>query len=398
MGKEELKLQIDTTITNKTLAKSISPLNVGQNMKDIVDLISTQDLQSVLNTGYVAEADGGISSLQLFGDAPFSRYFSLQLNNGQTSPNDRLSIIRAYNNQSYLSNLHNTFSGTVGVFDGKIDITQYSLNGYTKLEFNNPLSISTLKFPSKSIAGNYTLATLDDITNTAQDLQSVINIGGVAEVPNKIVAYINQGDSDNKYTQFASFTDNGLSNYIQITKQGVSLYSSSLDAISYQNPQGSIKSLDGLISLTQFKGALNTNLYFNTPIANTNIVVPAKSTIGTYTLATTDQLRPYKVYTALISQSGTNAPTVIVLENTFDGAISWSRNAPGSYFGHLMGAFIENKTFFITTKQANGFGDGGDDIHMSRISDNVIQLITISQGSTTDNVINKASIEIRVYN
>lgn len=39
MSKILVKTQIDTDITNKTSAKSISPLNVGDNMKAVVDLI-----------------------------------------------------------------------------------------------------------------------------------------------------------------------------------------------------------------------------------------------------------------------------------------------------------------------------------------------------------------------
>jgi hypothetical protein len=39
MSKEQVKLQIDTDITGKTAVKSITPTNVGENMKDIVDLI-----------------------------------------------------------------------------------------------------------------------------------------------------------------------------------------------------------------------------------------------------------------------------------------------------------------------------------------------------------------------
>lgn len=39
MSKETVKTQIDTDITNKTTAKSISPSNVGSNMKAVVDLI-----------------------------------------------------------------------------------------------------------------------------------------------------------------------------------------------------------------------------------------------------------------------------------------------------------------------------------------------------------------------
>ena len=39
--------------------------------------------------------------------------------------------------------------------------------------------------------------------------------------------------------------------------------------------------------------------------------------------------RPYKVYTALLTQSGTNAPVATVLENTLGGEIVWSRINPG---------------------------------------------------------------------
>ena len=39
MSKETVKTQIDTDITNKTTSKSISPSNVGSNMKAVVDLI-----------------------------------------------------------------------------------------------------------------------------------------------------------------------------------------------------------------------------------------------------------------------------------------------------------------------------------------------------------------------
>lgn len=37
MTNTQLKTQIDTDITNKLISKSISPLNVGKNLKDIVD-------------------------------------------------------------------------------------------------------------------------------------------------------------------------------------------------------------------------------------------------------------------------------------------------------------------------------------------------------------------------
>ena len=39
----------------------------------------------------------------------------------------------------------------------------------------------------------------------------------------------------------------------------------------------------------------------------------------------------YLVYTALISQSGTDAPTATVLENTLGGTVVWTYNDVGNY-------------------------------------------------------------------
>ena len=56
-----------------------------------------------------------------------------------------------------------------------------------------------------------------------------------------------------------------------------------------------------------------------------------------------------KRYKALISQTGTDAPTAIVLENTLGGDIVWTRTGVGTYYGTLNGAFTENKTLTIAT-------------------------------------------------
>ena len=55
--------------------------------------------------------------------------------------------------------------------------------------------------------------------------------------------------------------------------------------------------------------------------------------------------RPYKVYTALLTQTGTNAPVATILENTV-GNIVWSYDSTGEYLGTLTGVFISDKTYF----------------------------------------------------
>ena len=46
-----------------------------------------------------------------------------------------------------------------------------------------------------------------------------------------------------------------------------------------------------------------------------------------------------KVYTALLTQTGTDAPVATVLENTLGGEVVWTRDDIGLYTGTLAGAF-----------------------------------------------------------
>lgn len=106
--------------------------------------------------------------------------------------------------------------------------------------------------------------------------------------------------------------------------------------------------------------------------------------------------RPYKVYTALVDQTGTNAPTVVVLENTLGGTIVWTRVAAGIYSGTLTGAFPLDKTFTIIG------GNYLSPLHFLRSVRNTDDIIGIivnnNAGTSVDNILKKTSLEIRVYN
>jgi len=54
-----------------------------------------------------------------------------------------------------------------------------------------------------------------------------------------------------------------------------------------------------------------------------------------------------KTYRALVSQSGTAAPTATVLENSLGGTVVWARGSAGTYTGTLTGAFTSAKTFIM---------------------------------------------------
>ena len=106
--------------------------------------------------------------------------------------------------------------------------------------------------------------------------------------------------------------------------------------------------------------------------------------------------RPYKVYTAILSQTGTGTPTATVLENTLGFTPTLSRTATGVYYVTSNGAFLEEKTVvFITTKSANlVLGATSKDVS----PDSII----ITQKSNVDNTptdtLVLVAIEIRIYN
>ena len=54
-----------------------------------------------------------------------------------------------------------------------------------------------------------------------------------------------------------------------------------------------------------------------------------------------------KIYMALLTQSGTDAPVATVLQNTLGGTVVWTYNGNGSYIATLSGAFPASKTWLI---------------------------------------------------
>ena len=52
-----------------------------------------------------------------------------------------------------------------------------------------------------------------------------------------------------------------------------------------------------------------------------------------------------KVYTALLSQTGTDVPTANILQNTLGDVPVWTRTSAGLYVATLAGAFGVNNTF-----------------------------------------------------
>jgi hypothetical protein len=144
-------------------------------------------------------------------------------------------------------------------------------------------------------------------------------------------------------------------------------------------------------SQLDLKADLASPVLTGTPTAPT-------ATAGTNTtqLATTAFVqaatRPYKSYVALISQSGTAAPTVVVLENQLSGPIVWTRTGAGQYTGTLTGAFTSNKTACLNNLTSSGF---------IGLKQTTVNTVTLSTGDLTntasDGLLTQNTIKIEVY-
>ncbi len=108
----------------------------------------------------------------------------------------------------------------------------------------------------------------------------------------------------------------------------------------------------------------------------------------------------YKVYTALLTQSGTASPVATVLENTLSGSVVWTRNAVGEYFGTLTGEFTSNKTVVFMQVGGGGGATWGFQFIAARLDDDRVYVVTQIGNSTSDysdDLLASSSIEIRVY-
>ncbi len=56
----------------------------------------------------------------------------------------------------------------------------------------------------------------------------------------------------------------------------------------------------------------------------------------------------YKVYTALLSQSGTDAPVANVLENTLGSEVVWTRSGVGAYEANITIQVFNEQNFYVS--------------------------------------------------
>ncbi len=136
--------------------------------------------------------------------------------------------------------------------------------------------------------------------------------------------------------------------------------------------------------------------------AHVNSTILLKKKSSSASAASAGGSASYLVYTALLTQSGTDAPVATVLENTLGGTVVWSYSDVGRYVGTLSGAFTSNKTAIFcnlgvdlsapVTVRMEGYRNNANTVE--------VRLYDPINDATSDDILgdNMTSIiEIRVY-
>jgi len=107
----------------------------------------------------------------------------------------------------------------------------------------------------------------------------------------------------------------------------------------------------------------------------------------------------YQVYTALLTQTGTDAPVATVLENTLGGTVVWTYNDEGNYTATATGLFTLNKTAVFVGTCFNGAQTNTLVCGSVNYDVNSFNLFSsrLETALATDELLLNTPIEIRVY-
>ena len=110
-----------------------------------------------------------------------------------------------------------------------------------------------------------------------------------------------------------------------------------------------------------------------------------------------DNAPKYKVYTALLTQTGTDAPVATILENTANLTVTYTYNSTGAYLFNFVKLSSEKIVIDVSTKS----GIYGNTITYSySVNPTTVygSISVSSSGPSQDGAMVNHPIEIRVYN
>lgn len=171
----------------------------------------------------------------------------------------------------------------------------------------------------------------------------------------------------------------------------------------YVSGSGTVSATDNVLQAIQklngnnvLKADLSSPTFTGDPKAPTPTAGDNDTSLAT-TAFVQSATRPYKSYAIRLTQTGTSAPTVSVLENSLGGTVVWTYNSVGAYIGTLVGAFPAAKTTFFLSKN-EGTSPTAGDFSLAVNAGDTIQLSTRNTSNVlADGMASNTVIEIRVY-
>ncbi|MFH6956775.1 hypothetical protein ACHRV1_05160 [Flavobacterium aquidurense] len=446
-GASTIKLPLTSDGDVKTLAttEDFKTIN-GESIVGEGDITvkggSTQNLQQVLDTASSASFNGGNQIIDIFDPSyPNATKEDFIVASANESLSKVGSLIVSPSTVGMTGATATGLSASFSVADGKLLINQASSSSFSNnmLEFEEPKYNTVIKVPAKdALPGGkyYTLATTSDFKTingesivgegnmviggtSTQNLQQVLNTGSSATFNegNQVIDVFDPSYPNATKEDFIIVSANkSLSKVgsLTVSPSTVGMVGSTSTGLS-----GSFSVADGKLMINQVSSKTSSNnmLEFEEPKYNTVIKVPAKDALPSgkyYTLATTSDFKtingesivgegdiaitrasiPYRVYTAIITQSSTNAPTAIVLENTIGSIPTFTRINTGIYSCNVNQVAGINKMIVFATNNSGA-------LITSYVSLNNQEVIikTYSNNVLADSLLNfQSGFEIRIYN
>ncbi len=283
--------------------RTIADENVNHTLtfaKDIAGIFN-QNFQAKSGTiALLSDITGGSQTLQQTlengNEANFTAYDYIGLLYGidgsreiqlQTGSSDTIRTNIALSNErlSLTGQSDLSVNATIIIDNSLLSINQQNNDGVTHIKFTTPQADTNILFPAPAIDGDYTIATLDNIT-----LQKSIDNNPLAEVDsgNSTVAIL-AGSENSRFTGI--FITDGVDkeSTLTIDNDTFILYNRLGDI------QSNVRSDSGVLKLSYATGAgAGTSVLFEDPTIISTLKFPAPAIAGDYIIATEDQIDALK--------------------------------------------------------------------------------------------------------
>jgi hypothetical protein len=117
---------------------------------------------------------------------------------------------------------------------------------------------------------------------------------------------------------------------------------------------------------------------------------------GNLIVTGTNNIVPYKIYAAKLTQTGTNDPTAVVLQDTLGDVVLYQRTTTGRYLIQS-NAFTNDKTVIIGTQIDYNINTIGFSLMNTPTGVQIFMGTVNAISNYADDLLNGDFIEIRVY-